>query len=165
MLRYWKSLVWIIGSRPQFNRFCHSERQRKISESNERQDFPKRFAVASLLRMTYCGLLLVTLTQAGCGGKATSGLSEPTSLEQRIQEMREARIESDPIVPSNVEQRLQWREERSKEFHKWRQVFNPEYRSYPYECLIGDTLTVYLKQYEDIRREKISRPNRSRSQE
>jgi hypothetical protein len=102
---------------------------------------------------------------AGCAGKATTWLAEPTSLEERIQEMREERTQSDPIVPDNAAQRLKWREERAKEFHKMRQVFNPEYRDYSYFCLTGDTLSLYLKQEKQIRREKINRPNKRRLRE
>ena len=105
---------------------------------------------------------ICVLVLTGCGGKAVNWLAQPTSLEQEIQERRDARTTYKPIVESNVDQRLKWREERSKKFHKMRQVYNPEYQDYSYLCLTGHTLTVYLKQEKQIRREKINRPNKQR---
>ncbi|MCZ6679013.1 MAG: hypothetical protein O7E52_17405 [Candidatus Poribacteria bacterium] len=98
----------------------------------------------------------------GCSGKAVSWLEQPTGLEQKIQKNREERIKYEPIVPSNAEQRLKWRNNRSKAFHKMRQLYNPEYEDYSYRCLVGDTLTLYLKQEKQIQHEKINRPNKRR---
>ncbi|MBI1925902.1 hypothetical protein HYR99_16830 [Candidatus Poribacteria bacterium] len=103
------------------------------------------------------------LTLIGCSGGVVKWMEHPISLEQKIQEIREERTKDEPIVPSNAEQRLKWREERSKEFHKMRQLYNPEYDDFTTRCLVGDTLTLYLKQEKQIRYEKINRPNKRRS--
>ena len=103
------------------------------------------------------------LTLIGCSGGVVKWMEHPISLEQKIQEIREERTKDEPIVTSNAEQRLKWREERSKEFHKMRQLYNPEYDDFTTRCLVGDTLTLYLKQEKQIRYEKINRPNKRRS--
>lgn len=102
------------------------------------------------------------LVLTGCSGSFIELLEQPNGFEQQIQEVREARTESEPIVPSNAEQRLKWRSDRSKEFHKVRQLYNPEYEDYSSQCLTGDTLTLFLKQEKQIQHEKINRPNRRR---
>ena len=106
---------------------------------------------------------ILLLTLMGCSGKVASWLEQPINFEERIQEIREARTTYEPIVPSNVEQRIQWSEDRRKKYHKWRQLFNPEYDDYTASCLTGDTLTLFLKQEKQMRRERVNRPNKRRS--
>ncbi len=45
-----------------------------------------------------------------------------------------------------------------------RQLYNPKYEDYSYMCLVVDTLTLYLKQEEQIKSERINRnrPNERR---
>ena len=105
-------------------------------------------------------ICLLTLT--GCSGQVVKWLEQPTGLEQRIEEMREARTEYEPIVASNAEQRLKWRNDRAKQFHIMRQLYNPKYQDYSYRCLTGETLTLYLKQLKHIQHERINRPNKRR---
>ena len=105
------------------------------------------------------GLLML----AGCSGRMVNWLEEPTSFDEKVRQIREKYAESEPIIESNERQRLSWRIEWSKKFHKMLQLHNPRYRDYRHLCLVGDTLPLYLKHEKQIRYEKIDRPNRRRS--
>ena len=107
--------------------------------------------------------ILCLLTLTGCSGKIVNWLEEPTSFDQKVQEMRADYAKSEPIVESNAEQRLKWRTEWSKKYHKMRQFYNPEYQDYRHLCLVGDTLPLYLKHEKQIRHEKVNRSNKRRS--
>lgn len=101
---------------------------------------------------------------AGCSGKVVSWLEEPTSFDEKVRQMRENYTKSEPIVESNASQRLSWRTEWSKKFHKRLQLHNPNYKDYRHLCLVGDTLPLYLKHEKQMRHEKINRPTKRRSE-
>ena len=107
--------------------------------------------------------LLGVLTLTGCSGKIVNWLEEPTSFDEKVQQMREDYTKSEPIVGSSAEQRLKWRTEWSKKFHKMLQLHNSEYQDYRHLCLVGETLPLYLKHEKQIRYEKVNRPNKRRS--
>ena len=106
--------------------------------------------------------LLGVLTLAGCSGKIVAWLEEPTSFDEKVQQMRENYTRSEPIVESNARQRLSWRIEWSKKFHKMLQLHNPRYRDYRHLCLVGDTLPLYLKHEKQMRYEKVNRLTKRR---
>ena len=107
--------------------------------------------------------LLGVLTLAGCSGKIVAWLEEPTSFDEKVQQMRDEYTKSESIVGSNAKQRLSWRIEWSKKFHKMRQLYNPRYQDYRYLCLVGDTLPLYLKHEKQMRYEKVNRLTKRRS--
>ncbi len=106
----------------------------------------------------FVGLLMLV----GCSGKMMNWLEEPTSFDEKVQQMRENYTKSEPIVESNARQRLSWRIEWSKKFHKMLQLHNPRYRDYRHLYLVGDTLPLYLKHEKQIRYEKVNRTNKRR---
>lgn len=106
----------------------------------------------------FVGLLIIS----GCSGRMVNWLEEPTSFDEKVRQIRENYARSEPIVESNARQRLSWRIEWSKKFHKMLQLRNPRYRDYRHLCLVGDTLPLYLKHEKQIRYEKVNRANKRR---
>ena len=111
-------------------------------------------------------ILLCTLgllTTLGCSGKVAKWFEDPVSFDEKVQQMRDVRTEFEPIVESNEKQRIQWRTEWSKKYHKMRQFYNPEYQDYRHLCLPQKTLDLYREQYRQVKRERVNRSNPTRT--